>query len=170
MKLKYKKLHKEAKLMAPCMDGDAGYDIGFVETGQKEGQISGQPDQYGNLCYYTGIAIQMPETGIANTVMACIGIMKSSGSKKNLIMSNCVGLIDFGFRGEIIFKFKPTLIASQGFNVAKNTPDVFEIGEFVGQLLFVSVFTLENKEVNELSETKRGCNSYGAASEKRNEK
>lgn len=167
MNLKVKKLHPDAKLLAPAKIGDAGMDIGFVEYSQK-GKKSGSIDEHGNIVYYTGIAIEMPEIDLPGFKLTCIGLMKSSGCEKSLILANCVGVIDFGYRGEICFKFKPLLTFSNEYINFNKKNAKFNVNEMIGQLLFIPVKThMDIVFVDELSETERGNKGYGEATKER---
>ena len=164
--VKFKKLHTDARLLEPAELFDAGHDIAFVEVGQDNNK-SGSIDEFGNIVYYTGIAIEMPNIDIKNCVMSGFGLMKSSGSKKSLIQANAVGLIDFGFRGEIVFKFKPILSFGNGDVEFKPQYAYFKKNEYIGQLIFIPTFLTKLIESDELSETDRGKKSYGEATNER---
>lgn len=157
MNLKVKKLHKDAVIYKPAKDGDAGYDIGFVSHSQ-DGIPSGLYDEHGNLVYYTGLAIEMPVSPIPNTTMTAFCFPKSSISKKDLFLTNSVGTVDFGYRGEISAKFKHT----------GNISNIFKQGESICQLIFMPVFNnMDIEFVDELSKTDRGTKSYGEATNER---
>ena len=75
-------------------DGDAGIDL--VAT-------SKWYDDAGNICYGTNRAFEIPE--------GYVGLLfpRSSNAKKQIILSNSVGVIDSGYRGEVMLKFKSTV-------------------------------------------------------------
>lgn len=134
MRVKIKKLDEDAVIPSYAMPGDAGMDLTAT---------SRWFDEDGNVCYGTGIAIEIPE-GYVGLVFP-----RSSISRKSLLLSNSVGVIDSGYRGEIKFKFKKT---GSGF---------YGVGERVGQLIIMPYPRVELEEVAELSETKRGTGGYG---------
>jgi len=170
LKVKFKKLHPSARLMDCAKFGDAGHDIGFVNESQK-GELSGSIDEYGNLCYYTGISIEMPEINLPFMRMQCFAFLKSSFSKKSLTLTNGVGLIDFGYRGEITFKLKPAFSFEDIADFTEisfiSTRKKFLEGEFIGQLVFIPVFDIELEEVIVLSESERGVMGFGEATNER---
>lgn len=65
-------------------------------------------------------------------------------------MSNCVGVIDSGYRGEISVVMIGTLLFS------------YDVGERVCQLIIMFYSQIEFEEVVELSETDRGIGGYGS--------
>ena len=93
MKVKIKKLHPDAVIPAYAKTGDAGMDLTAVTM---------KIDEYGNICYGTGLAFEIPE-GYVGLVFP-----RSSNHKKGVILTNCVGVIDSGYRGEVSFKFRPS--------------------------------------------------------------
>lgn len=142
MKVKIKKLNDFATIPTYATDGRAGMDITA---------ISKTYDDDGNIVYGTGLAFEIPQ--------GYVGLLfpRSSNAKKDLILSNSVGVIDSDYRGEVSFKFKP----SYCFN--KEDMDViYNVGDKVGQMIIVPYPHIEWEEVKELSETKRGKNGYGS--------
>ena len=135
MEVKIKKLRKEA--VSPCYAkaGDAGLDLTAV---------SKFSDEFGNICYGTGLAFEIPE-GYVGLVFP-----RSSNSKKGLLLTNSVGVIDSGYRGEISFKFK--CVGGESYDV----------GDRVGQIIILPYPKIEFVEVEELSETDRGIGGYGS--------
>lgn len=143
MKLKIKKLHPNAVIPQYAKPGDAGLDL--VAT-------SLTLDENNNLVYGTGLAIEIP-TGYVGLLFP-----RSSNSKKDLILSNHVGVIDSGYRGEIIFKYKSSLCSSGQYITGKN----YEVGDKVGQLILFPYSQVTIEEVEELTETERGTNGFGS--------
>ena len=114
MEVKIKKLCETAVIPSYAKPGDAGMDL--VATSRIF-------DKYGNVEYGTGLAMEIPE-GYVGLIFA-----RSSVCKKDLALSNCVGIIDSGYRGEIKFKFKPTLAYMEDSYEADHDSDHFD---FVG--------------------------------------
>lgn len=71
-------------------------------------------------------------------------------------MSNSVGVIDSGYRGEVMFKYKYLS------DDLKTTNDCFKIGDRVGQLIILPYPHIELEEVDELSESDRGEKGFGS--------
>ncbi len=143
MKLKIEKLHSNAVIPQYAKPGDAGLDL--VAT-------SLILDENNNLVYGTGLAIEIP-TGYVGLIFP-----RSSNSKKDLILTNHVGVIDSSYRGEIIFKYKSTLCSSGQYITGKN----YEVGDKVGQLILFPYPQVTIEEVEELTETERGNSGFGS--------
>ena len=100
------------------------------------------------LVYHTDIAVEIP-VGYVGLLM-----MKSSVSKRSVTLANAVGVIDCGYRGELMAKFKVTTDA---------VPTIYAEGEPFAQLLVVPVSILEPEFVEELSKSERGEKGFGEA-------
>jgi|TARA_R110002012_G_scaffold295268_1_gene491720 dUTP pyrophosphatase len=135
MKVKIKKLHKDAVIPKYAKDGDAGMDLTAVEVASDGGTIT----------YKTGIAVEIPRWHVG------LLFPRSSVYKTGQRLTNCVGVIDSGYRGEIMMKF--TLSPYQR---------EYDIGDRVGQLIIMPYPKIEFEEVEELSETARGNTGYGS--------
>lgn len=95
MKIRFKKLSPNAVTPSRAHSSDAGFDLTATSL---------VFDREGNATYGFGIAVEIPD-GYVGLVFP-----RSSISKKDLILSNSVGVIDSGYRGEIMAKFKPALL------------------------------------------------------------
>lgn len=95
MKIKIKKLADNAVIPTYAHTTDAGLDLTAT---------SRVFDKHGTATYGTGIAVEIPE-GYVGLIFP-----RSSVSRKDLNLSNSVGVIDSGYRGEITMKFRPTLV------------------------------------------------------------
>ena len=74
-------------------------------------------------------------------------------------------LIDniMGYRGEVIMKFKPSLALDNCQCVNdKLIYDTYHIGDRIAQIIIMPYPTVEFVEVDELSQTERGCKGYGS--------
>lgn len=140
MDVKIKKLDKKAVLPKYANVGDAGMDLTATSKWY---------DDDNNVCYGTGIAMEIPK-GYVGLVFP-----RSSNAKQDLILSNGVGVIDSGYRGEIMFKFK--LVEDR--HLAKD----YNVGDRVGQIIIIPYPKIEFVEVSELSETDRGNGGYGSS-------
>ena len=92
MQVKVKKLSENAVVPMYGKPGDAGQDLVCV---------SRHFDADGNAVYGTGLAFEIPE-GYVGLIFP-----RSSNAKKDLMLTNSVGVVDSGYRGEVMFKFKP---------------------------------------------------------------
>lgn len=163
MKVKIKKLNDDAVIPSYSKPGDAGMDLTAT---------SKVYDEHGNISYGTGLAFEIPD--------GYVGLLfpRSSNCKQDLILSNSVGVLDSGYRGEVFFKFKPSLIVANddiGPGVISTTFDSIEIpsqngydfreyniGDRIGQIIIMPYPAIEFEEVDELSQTERGIGGYGS--------
>ena len=138
-KVKIKRLHKDAVIPSYSRQGDAGMDL--VATSKFY-------DDFDNVCYGTGLAIEIPE--------GHVGLLfpRSSISKTDLTLRNSVGIIDSGYRGEITFKFN---------NILMSSCEPYNVKERIGQLIIMPYPTIKFEEVEELSTTERGEQGFGSS-------
>ncbi|HLS11781.1 MAG TPA: hypothetical protein VK050_06430 [Flavobacteriaceae bacterium] len=155
MKVKIKKLHEQAKMPFKKHSADAGFDL-YATSRVNEG---------GNIVYGTGLAFEIPE-GFVGLVFP-----RSSIANKTIALSNAVGVIDASYRGEVTFKFKPTLtIASNknfaGIEVGCIINGSYNIGERIGQLIIMPIPSVQFEFTEELTSTARGAGGYGSTGTK----
>lgn len=145
LNVKIKKLHENATTPSYAQDADAGMDL--VATSKSY-------DDHGNVVYGTGLAFEVPH--------GYVGLLfpRSSNAKKDLILSNSVGVLDSGYRGEVVFKFKP----SDWYNRddASCTAPQYEIGDRIGQIIIMPYPKVNFIEVDELSDSERGQGGFGS--------
>ena len=150
MKVKIKKLVKEAVIPSYAKPGDAGMDLTAVSRTE---------DCDGNIVYGTGLAFEIPE-GYVGLVFP-----RSSNAKYDLLLSNSVGLIDSGYRGEVMMKFKPhwseANIYEQNINLRRNDKHDYKVGERVGQIMIIPYPHIDFVITEELSTTERGDGGFG---------
>ena len=91
MKINFTKLSKDAVTPNRAHDTDAGFDLVATECDFAPG---------GMFVCKTGIAVEIPP-GYFGAIFP-----RSSIRNTPLILSNCVGVIDSGYRGEIVFSFR----------------------------------------------------------------
>jgi dUTP pyrophosphatase len=137
MKIRVKKLHPEAVIPVYAKQGDAGLDLTAVSEEWNEDNSM--------VTYGTGLAIEIPE--------GYVGLLfpRSSVCKTSLNLSNSVGVIDSGYRGEVMFKYR---YLEEGM--------VYDVKDRVGQLLILPYPSIELEEAEELSSTERGEGGYGS--------
>lgn len=154
MEVKIKKLYEDSILPTKAHATDAGYDL-YAH--------SKSYDEDGNVVYGSGVAMEIPK-GYVGLVFP-----RSSNAKKDLILSNSVGVIDSGFRGEISFKFKASIHASFNSMLDEevcafvNKPTIYNVGERIGQIIIMPYPEIEFVEVEELSDSERGDGGYGSS-------
>jgi dUTP pyrophosphatase len=138
MQVKIKKLHNNAVIPKYAKAGDAGMDLVATEV----------TDSYGfSVTYGTGLAMEIPE-GFVGLVFP-----RSSIRKYDISLTNCVGVIDSGYRGEIQATFrKEAGIPSKRY----------EVGDKIAQMIIIPYPTIQFIETDELSNTERGEGGFGS--------
>jgi dUTP pyrophosphatase len=138
MKIHFKKLNPEAQKPKFGKPGDAGADLVATVAWATESQI----------VYGTGLAVEIPE--------GMVGLVFPRSSVRNyaLSMANSVGVIDSGYRGEIMVTFN--------IKTNHNTRELYKIGDRIAQLIIMPVPLAKYVEVEELSETQRGTDGHGS--------
>lgn len=139
--IKIKLLHKDAKMPVKANDTDAGYDLFAIDSGTFH-EESGRYIQY-----RTGIAIEPPE-GYHIEIFP-----RSSISKTDLVLANSIGLIDNGYRNEILLRFK----------VTGNENATYKAGERIGQMVIRKTIDMKLEEVDELGDSERGLGGFGSS-------
>ena len=134
LEIKIKKIHPDAVIPKYAHVGDAGMDV--IAVSKKE------TDKF--IEYGTGLSFEIPE----NYVMLIFP--RSSVTNKDLMLKNSVGILDSGYRGELILRFN------------KFGEENYKIGERIGQIIIFPYPNIEFKEVEELSETTRGNGGFGS--------
>lgn len=147
MNVKIKKLHPDAVIPKYAKAGDAGMDLTAVTKSY---------DRDGNIVYGTGLAFEIPE-GYVGLVFP-----RSSLSSLDIALSNCVGVIDSGYRGEVTVKFKPAMLFNREQRPIILNNRIYEVGERVAQMIIIPYPHIEFEEVETLSETERGNRGYGS--------
>lgn len=153
MKINIKKIVKEAVIPSYAKEGDAGLDL--VATTRLY-------DEDNNcISYGTGIAIEIPK-GFVGLIFP-----RSSIFKKSLILSNSVGVIDSGYRGELIVKYKEKECITGKFksNNGQNSryyPLHYNVGDKIAQLIIIPYPTIEFIEKEELSTSERDGSGFGS--------
>jgi dUTP pyrophosphatase len=143
MKVKIKKTHEGAIIPRYAKHGDAGLDLTAIER---------TTDEYGNVVYRTGLAFEIPE-GYVGLIFP-----RSSVCKYDLALTNAVAVIDSGYRGEVVCKFKPTVLDS-----FERDPRIYEVGERFAQMIILPYPSIEFEETEELSDSARGTGGYGSS-------
>lgn len=137
--MKVKKLHHKAQTPQKAHPTDAGFDLTCTTVKYTDKFIE----------YGTGLAVQLPE----NTV----GLLfpRSSVTNKDLILGNCVGVLDQNYTGEIKFRYKK-IPQSNG------SANIYQEGDRIGQLVVLSLPSVSISIVDDLEKTDRGDGGYGS--------
>jgi dUTP pyrophosphatase len=140
MKVRIKKLNENAVIPSYAKDGDAGMDLVATSI------ISNTSTQ---ITYGIGLALEIPN-GFVGLIFP-----RSSIRKTRLMLSNCVGVIDSGYRGEL----QATFNKINNDSVSEND---YKVGDRVAQIMIIPYPPIEFDEVNELSDTERGEGGFGS--------
>ena len=134
MKIRFKKLSPSAVVPRKAHASDAGFDLTCTRYEVTNGEL---------FTYHTDIAVEIPD--------GYVGLLfpRSSIYKQDLFLTNSVGVIDSGFRGEVTAKFRPHLFAKP-----------YDKGDRVAQMIIIPYPHIDLVEVDELSESDRGNGRY----------
>jgi dUTP pyrophosphatase len=151
MKVRIQKLNPLAQIPSYAKDGDAGMDVIATSI------ISDTPTQ---ITYGLGIALEIPK-GFVGLVFP-----RSSIRKTGLQLSNSVGVIDSGYRGELQATFNKVFGGEGMYDEMKvnqiQPNDFYKIGDRVCQIMIIPHPPIEFEQVTQLSETERGDGGFGS--------
>jgi dUTP pyrophosphatase len=136
MKVKFKKLTGNAVAPLRGTVGSAGFDL----TATSKQRIDLYHTKFG-----TGLAVEIPK-GYVGLVFP-----RSSCYKQGMLLSNCVGVIDSDYRGEITAVF-----------IGVDNEICYNVGDRICQLIIMPYPAIEFVEAEELTETERGAGGYGS--------
>lgn len=169
LNVKIKKLSEDAVIPTYAKHGDAGMDLTAT---------SKTYDEHGNVVYGTSLAFEIP--------FGYVGLLfpRSSNTKKDLILGNSVGVIDSGYRGEVVLKFKQTLTSIGLWSLIKfhlkrliskdksdlgginlqwhNFGNRYNVGDRIGQIVILPYPQVNFIEVDDLSNSDRGIGGFGS--------
>lgn len=143
MKVKFKKLSEQATIPFRAHPTDAGFDL--VAT-----NVTHEINECGQLIlvYHTDIAMELPN--------GYVGLLfpRSSICNKSVTLTNCVGVIDSSYRGEIMAKMRSTTDV---------VPAIYKPGDKFAQIVIIKLpDDIEVEETETLSESDRGEGGYGS--------
>ena len=138
MQVKIKKLNPNAVIPTCAKSGDAGMDLVATKI------ISNTTF---DVTYGTDLAMEIPK-GFVGLVFP-----RSSIRKYELILSNSVGVIDSGYRGELQATFKK----ENGLDSL-----AYKVGDKIAQIMIIPYPPIEFDVVDELSDTERGDGGFGS--------
>jgi dUTP pyrophosphatase len=138
MRVRIKKINPNAVIPKYAKDNDAGLDL--VATTIKENTTF-------QITYGLGIALEIPD-GFVGLIFP-----RSSIRNTELILSNSVGVVDAGYRGEL----QATFNKSNGLDSI-----AYKVGDRVCQLIIIPHPIIELEEVSELTNTERGDGGFGS--------
>ena len=141
MELAIKRIRENAVVPTRAYSGDAGMDLSSCE------HVELAPGE--RALVPTGLAVAIPE-GYAGFVQPRSGL----ASKHGISIVNTPGLVDSGYRGELLINL---------VNTDKRDAFVVEPGMRIAQLVILPIPELELVEVDELPESERGVRGFGSS-------
>jgi dUTP pyrophosphatase len=141
VKLPFRRLRERVELPATAHPGDAGLDLRAAAPAKvAPGDRAMIP---------TGLAVAIPD-GHAGLVLPRSGL----ASKQGLTLANAPGLIDAGYRGEVIVAV---------VNLDREHAVVIEAGDRIAQLVVVALPVVSPVLVEELPPSQRGEGGFGSS-------
>ncbi len=140
MQVRIKKLNENAVIPSYAKEGDAGMDLVATSI------ISNTSTQ---ITYGIGLALEIPK-GFVGLIFP-----RSSVRKTRLMLSNCVGVVDSGYRGEL----QATFNKINNDSVSEND---YKVGDRIAQIMIIPHPPIEFEEADELSDTERGDGGFGS--------
>ena len=101
--------------------------------------------------YHTGLAFEVPE-GYVMLIFP-----RSSNRKTNYYLTNSVGVLDSGYRGELMFAFKKRDDNRENYNEPP-----YKVGERIGQIMILPYPQIKMLEVADLANSERGTGGFGS--------
>ncbi len=140
MELPFQRLRPDGELPVSQHPGDAGLDLrsaidAVVQPGER-------------MMISTGVAVAIPD-GHAGLVLPRSGL----AAKHGLTLANAPGLIDAGYRGEVICAV---------VNLDRDAPVEIHVGERIAQLVVVALPAVAAVWAETLPETARGEGGFGS--------
>lgn len=139
MQLKVNRIHHRARLPEYATDGSACLDLRCVEYADVAPLDS--------HVFRTGLVVEVPEGHVM-----LIFSRSGHGFKNGVRLSNCVGVIDSDYRGEVMVKLHNDSRTTFGF----------EPCDRIAQAMIVPIPRVDIVETYELTETARGDGGFGS--------
>ena len=141
IQLPIQKVRPDAVVPSRAYAGDAGVDLAAIE------RIELGPGE--RAVVPTGLAVAIPD-GYAGFVQPRSGL----ASRHGITIVNTPGLVDSGYRGELMVVLH---------NTDRDEPFVVEAGMRIAQLVVLPIPEVELVEVEELPATERGGRGFGSS-------
>jgi dUTP pyrophosphatase len=149
MKLKIKKLHPAAIIPKYATAGAACFDLHSLPGNNRTFLFPDMP-----ILYRTGLSFEIPEGWVM-----LIFSRSGHGFKDSIRLSNCTGVIDSDYRGEVMVRLVRDL-------QDHDLPVTIDDGDRIAQAMLVQVIQWELEEVAELGNTVRGAGGFGSTGSK----
>lgn len=150
MQVKVKKLHPDAIMPKYATDGSACFDLHALGEWDLEGYGFVHAVELGEpKTFKTGLSFEVP-TGHVMLVFSRSG----HGFKHSTRLSNCVGVIDADYRGE--------LMVSLTRDCSERDLVQVKAGDRIAQAMIIPIPSVELVEAEELTNTERGTGGFGS--------
>lgn len=170
---------KEENLIVPttATPQSSGYDVTSISepeiVGTKDGDFWKSIDY---IQYRTKLFIA-PQTDAYGVNYHTLIFPRSSVSKYNLVLANCIGLVDNDYRGELLLRFKyiwqpedlyVVKLTVNGTEVQAlrgviNPQKIYKVGDKIGQLVAEVSNRIDWYVAADLSQTIRGSGGFGSS-------
>ena len=154
MKLKICKLHENAVVPTYATDGSACFDLAAA-TVAGYSTVGKHVEPNAPITCGTGLAFEVPQ-GHVMLVFSRSG----HGFKNGVRLSNCVGVIDSDYRGELLVQLtQDDRLDGHGYDLAST---FIKPGERVAQAMVLPVQQVSFEVAEQLSITDRGMGGLGS--------
>lgn len=153
MELKVKKLHPDAVVPKYATAGAACFDLHALMVDPHEWPLEDVIPNGCTLTLRTGLAFEIPQGWVM-----LIYSRSGHGFKSDISLSNCVGVIDSDYRGEVQVKLR------NDSPLKDEAKACFYVGhgDRIAQAMLVQVPQVRLVEVEELGGTERGDGGFGS--------
>lgn len=153
---------------------DVGYDIVASSHPAISGEFNEETQMWSRIDYIQYHTDLYIEPCVDDKIYHTNIFPRSSISNKNLTLANSIGLIDAGYRGELLVRFKyvtqPEDICARVHGHQATIPiftkvnmeKVYTKGERIAQLVIAETHAVEFEVVDDLSDTDRGAGGFGS--------
>ena len=149
VKIKFQRIHPNAKVPTQATSGSAGFDLYAVST-----------TWFGNMIHVsTGLMIEFPK----NYVLQVHG-RSGLAAKHGISLANNVGIIDSDYRGELklMFTVDSSTNVLDAFASNQNAFEALKPGNRVAQAILVPIPDVIWEEAEQISESLRGAGGFGS--------
>lgn len=173
-------LQDGASLPKRANETDTGYDLVALDEPKIVGtQLhNGKYSHIDYLEYKTGVKLgeAFNDGHDARTPVYTLLFPRSSLSKYNLLLCNSIGLVDSGYRGELLLRFKyvfqPMDLDIMGGGILScciNPSKIYHKGDKIAQMVPMHLLSsIQFNQVNDLDATARGTGGFGSSDNKTN--
>ena len=152
MKIKVERLDENAVIPKFAHDTDAGADLTATSVEFKDDLV----------IYGTGLAFEIPKGYFMQLYT------RGSVMKYHLELTNCVGVVDADYRGEVKFIYRcihdTTSLRKNYHNplIDLDYPKIYNVGDRIGQAIIRKLVPTEYEEVDTLEKSVRGTGGWGS--------